>query len=184
MRRNNLIFNMSLIAVFSALSFVVTAFLAVPIASGAGYLNFQDCIIFALASLIHPLVGGIVGGLTGMLADIYAGYASFAVYTLVIKFVEGVVAGYMFRLLTKVINNENKGFLIFKLAASFLVGGILMALGYMIPDFVNFASNEVVLLDLGFNTLQACVNVVIGTLLYLALYKVRDVIVKRGEVNG
>ena len=78
MRRNNLIFNMSLIAVFSALSFVVTAFLAVPIASGAGYLNFQDCIIFALASLIHPLVGGIVGGLTGMLADIYAGYASFA----------------------------------------------------------------------------------------------------------
>ena len=53
---------MSLIAVFSALSFVVTAFLAVPIASGAGYLNFQDCIIFALASLIHPLVGGIVGG--------------------------------------------------------------------------------------------------------------------------
>ena len=103
MRRNNLIFNMSIIAVFSALSFVVTAFLAVPIASGAGYLNFQDCIIFALASLIHPLVGGIVGGLTGMLADIYAGYASFAVYTLVIKFVEGVVAGYMFKLLTKVI---------------------------------------------------------------------------------
>ena len=51
-------------------TFVVTAFLAVPIASGAGYLNFQDCIIFALASLIHPLVGGIVGGLTGMLADI------------------------------------------------------------------------------------------------------------------
>ena len=70
MRRNNLIFNMSLIAVFSALSFVVTAFLAVPIASGAGYLNFQDCIIFALASLIHPLVGGIVGGLTGMLATV------------------------------------------------------------------------------------------------------------------
>ena len=100
-RRTTYIIKIAMVAVFAAMSFVCTAFLPIPIAGGQGYLNFSDTFIFILASFISPLVGGLVGALSGSLSDIYAGYGSFAIWTAGIKFIEGIVAGYLFILLRK-----------------------------------------------------------------------------------
>ncbi len=173
-KSKQIIIYMCVIAMFSALAFVVTAFGAFPIFAGAGYLNFSDAFIFAVAALINPWVGGFVGGITGMLADMYAGYMNFAFFTLVIKFIEGVVSGYLFKFLIS-FGNKSKIEYLWKAMVSFMVGGIIMAALYMIPDYyAMYEDTKIIFVDLGFNTLQGLVNAVLGSFIYVSLYKVKD----------
>jgi uncharacterized membrane protein len=80
--------------VFIALVFVATTILRVPIPATAGYFNIGDGIIYAAALLFGPLVGGLAGGIGSAIADVI-GYPIFAPGTLIIKFFEGAVTGYI-----------------------------------------------------------------------------------------
>lgn len=168
-RRTIYIIKIAMVAIFAAMSFVCTAFLPIPIAGGQGYLNFSDTFILILASLVSPLVGGLVGALSGALSDIYAGYGSFAIWTAGIKFIEGIVAGYLFILMRKAL--LNKGKLKYLSLSSFFIGGILMALLYVIPDLVMYGSS-VALFDLPFNILQGVVNATIASVAFIFLCKI------------
>jgi uncharacterized membrane protein len=183
-KRSDVVFNMVLIAVFAALCYVVTWLVAIPLpaSQGTGYINLSDLFIFALAALVNPWVGGIVGGISGMLADITLGGMFFAPFTLLIKFIEGVVSGFLFRKLTKH-SADSKKSLMLKALVSFVCGGLLMAGLYMIPDYVNYLaayslpqgqSWYFIFFDLGFNVLQGVVNAVLGTLCYLGLKNVKN----------
>lgn len=81
------------IAVFSALVFVATTIIKIPIPATGGYFNIGEGIIFAAALLFGPLVGGIAGGVGAALADVIA-FPIFAPATLIIKFFEGAITGY------------------------------------------------------------------------------------------
>ncbi len=170
-----LIYYICVIAIFASLEFVITSYISVPIGGGAGYLNFSDLFVFLLACFVHPLVGGAVGGISGMYADLFLGYATFAPFTLIIKFLEGVVSGYLYMFLAKKqTNNILKVIFTF---ISFIVGGILMALLYTIPDFITYGTTDlatslpIVYLDLGFNTLQGVINACIASCLIIGLDK-------------
>jgi uncharacterized membrane protein len=183
MRKNsNLIFAMVLVAIFGALDYVVTAFLPIPIpaTSGAGYINLSDMFVFVVASLINPWIGGIVGAIAGFLSDITAGYGYFAPFTLMIKFIEGVVSGFLFRFLTS-FGKQTKRNLTWKALVAFIIGGLMMAALYMIPDYVTYVltpnsapdkSALFIFIDLGFNSLQGITNAILGTLAYLGLYHI------------
>lgn len=170
-----LIYYICVTSIFAALEFVVTSFVSIPIGVG-GYLNFSDLFVFLLACLVNPIVGGLVGGISGMLSDLYLGYALFAPFTLIFKFVEGLISGYLYLHFCKKQNNE-----IFKILLtflSFIVGGIIMAGLYMIPDFITYFNNsdpsmtlKVVFVDLGFNTIQGCVNACIASILIICFEK-------------
>lgn len=82
------------ISIFTALVFVATVIIRVPIPATGGYFNFGDGIIFAVALLYGPVVGGLSGGIGASIADAI-GYPIFAPGTFVIKFFEGMVAGYV-----------------------------------------------------------------------------------------
>jgi len=58
-----------------------------------GYFNLGEAVIYTAALTSSPLVAGIAGGVGAALADATTGYGIFAPGTLVIKFVEGVLAG-------------------------------------------------------------------------------------------
>lgn len=170
-----LIYYICIIAVFAALEFVITSFVSLPIGAG-GYLNFSDLFVFLLACLVNPIVGGAVGGISGMFSDLYLGYASFAPFTLVIKFLEGLISGYMYVLIAKKQTNE-----ILKIVltfVSFIVGGIIMAGLYMIPDFITYFNESdtsmtlnVVFLDFGFNLIQGSINACIASILIICFEK-------------
>ncbi|MCW4046915.1 MAG: ECF transporter S component [Candidatus Bathyarchaeota archaeon] len=81
------------ISIFTALVFVATFIIRVPIAATGGYFNLGDSAIYVAALLFGPLVGGIVGGIGAAIADII-GYPIFVPGTLIIKLCEGVVTGY------------------------------------------------------------------------------------------
>jgi uncharacterized membrane protein len=82
---------LSLIAVMSALVAAGTLIVRIPNPMG-GYFNVGDVMIFVAALTFGPLVGGASGGLGSAIADII-GFPLFAVPTLVIKGLEGLIAG-------------------------------------------------------------------------------------------
>ena len=173
---------MVLIGIFAALSFVITVYVSIPIpgTSGAGYLNLSDVFIFVLAALVNPWVGGLVGGVSGMLSDLFLGYSYFAPFTLMIKFIEGIVAGYLFRALTISGQTTRKTYF-WKSLIAFVVGGIVMAGLYMIPDYITYinipgeapgGSYTFIFFDLGFNSIQGVVDAVLGSLIFVGLYNI------------
>ena len=81
----------ALIAVMTALVAVGTLILRIPNPMG-GYFNVGDVMIFVAALTFSPLVGGVAGGLGSAIADII-GFPLFAIPTLLIKGLEGLIAG-------------------------------------------------------------------------------------------
>lgn len=82
------------VSIFSALVFVATMIIRVPIPATGGYFNFGDSVIYVAALLYGPLVGGLAGGIGASIADAI-GYPIFAPGTFIIKLFEGIIAGYI-----------------------------------------------------------------------------------------
>jgi uncharacterized membrane protein len=57
-----------------------------------GYFNLGDVMIFVAALTFNPLIGGVAGGIGSAIADII-GFPLFAIPTLIIKGLEGIIAG-------------------------------------------------------------------------------------------
>src|SRR5216110_916 len=79
-------------AVFTALVFLSTYLFQIPIPSTQGYFNLGDIMIFISALTFGPTIGGFSGGIGSSLSDAL-GFGTFAPFTLVIKGLEGYVAG-------------------------------------------------------------------------------------------
>ncbi|HHV94215.1 MAG TPA: ECF transporter S component [Firmicutes bacterium] len=82
-----------LTALFAALVAIATMVINIPMAATQGFINVGDTVIFLSALLMGPKVGLMAGGLGSALADLLLGYSHWAPWTLVIKGVEGLVAG-------------------------------------------------------------------------------------------
>jgi len=87
------------VAVFTVLVYVATIVIQVYQPATGGYFNIGESMIYLAALTSTPLVAGIAGGVGAALADLSTGYAIFAPGTLVIKFIEGYVAGHLIRVL-------------------------------------------------------------------------------------
>jgi len=192
-RNSKLIFNMVVTAIFAALSYVVTIWLPIPLpgTSGAGYLNLSDVFVFIIAALVNPWIGGLVGGISGMLADLTLGYGYFAPFTLMIKFIEGIVAGYLFRAFTSVGDDSKKTYL-WKSMVAFIIGGLIMAALYMIPDYITYimipGENPgngylFIFFDLGFNSIQGVVDAIVASFVFVGLYNIPGLTNRHREVK-
>jgi len=85
------VIQISLMAVMSALVTVGTLIIRIPNPMG-GYFNVGDVMIFVAALTFNPVIGGVAGGLGSAIADII-GFPLFAFPTLIIKGLEGIIAG-------------------------------------------------------------------------------------------
>lgn len=89
-------------AVFTVLVYVATIAVQIYQPATGGYFNVGESMIYLAALLSTPVVAGIAGGVGAALADLSTGYGIFAPGTLVIKFIEGYVAGILVRKLRNV----------------------------------------------------------------------------------
>jgi len=80
-------------ALMSALAFIATFLIIVPLPWTGGYFNLGDAAVILSGLLFGPAIGGIVGAIGPTVADIIAGYLVFAPATLVAKALEGAVSG-------------------------------------------------------------------------------------------
>ena len=84
MNRNGKIFNIVLAGLFSALIFVMTAYLP-RIPTMRGYIHIGDAAVYLSASILPQPFAAVSAALGGFLADALTGYMIWAPYTLIIK---------------------------------------------------------------------------------------------------
>ncbi len=85
---------LALAAMFAALVFVATYSFVINIPATGGYFNLGEIVIYVAALVFGPLVGGFAGGVGAAISDALVA-PQFALGTLVIKALEGVVVGYL-----------------------------------------------------------------------------------------
>ena len=120
-RKQKAVIQISLMALMSALVTVGTLIVRIPNPMG-GYFNVGDVMIFVAALTFNPLIGGVAGGLGSAIADII-GFPVFAIPTLVIKGLEGLLA-------SLITNKKN----VYRDVLAVVAAGTEMVIGYFLVE--------------------------------------------------
>lgn len=150
------------LGIFIALTTVMTMIM-IPAFSGHGYLNLGDMVIFLAAIMMGKRGGFIVGGIGSALADLVLGYSFYAPITLIIKGLEGFLAG---AILETTIGKK------FPLLAM-ITGAFIMAAGYYIAETFLYGAGPALVAVPG-NLSQGVVGAVAAILLYTGIKKTKD----------
>ncbi|MFH1328741.1 MAG: ECF transporter S component, partial [Candidatus Bathyarchaeota archaeon] len=147
----------TLMAVMSALVTVGTLIVRIPNPMG-GYFNVGDVMIFVAALTFNPLIGGIAGGLGSAIADII-GFPVFAIPTLVIKGLEGFLAG--------LIANKKS---VYRDIIAVLAAGTEMVIGYFVVEVYLWGLSGA-LLEVPANIAQITIGGLVGIPIAIILRK-------------
>ncbi|MBC6003546.1 ECF transporter S component [Paeniclostridium sp. NSJ-45] len=148
-----------------ALVCIATMTIQIPMPGTNGYVNIGDSVIFISSILFGPVVGMIAGGIGSALADILSGYEHWAIFTLIIKGLEGYVVGIVIR---------NHYTTIKSLFATAL-GTITMVTGYFLAGIILKGSIIISAASIPGNLIQGIVCMAIAILLSHSLAKVKYV---------
>ena len=142
------IVQISLWGVMAALVCVATLLIRIPNPMG-GYFNVGDVMIFVSALTFGPIVGGVAGGLGSSLADLI-GFPVFVFPTLVIKGIEGFLAG--------LITNKKS---VLRDVLAVIVAGVEMIVGYFVVESYLWGIGEA-LLEIPGNIGQIAIGGLVG----------------------
>ncbi len=120
-KKQKAVIQLSLMAIMSALVAVGTLIVRIPNPMG-GYFNVGDVMIFVSALTFSPLIGSVAGGLGSAIADII-GFPLFAIPTLVIKGLEGLLA-------SLITNKKN----VYRDILAVVAAGTEMVIGYFLVE--------------------------------------------------
>jgi len=149
--RSRVAAKLTLAAGLAATTAVATMMVRIPIPATSGYLNFGDIMVFTAALLFGRLVGGLAGGIGSAIADII-GYPLFAPYTLIIKGLEGFVAGSI-----RDGKSSRRDLL------GWLVGSIVMVSGYFLAEaYIMSLGVPAAVAEVPFNVVQVLSGAVIA----------------------
>lgn len=137
--------------VMAALTFISTSFMAFPIAVNNGYIHLGDGFVLSCGVVLGKKYGALAAGIGSALADIYLGYASWALPTFVIKALMAYLVGYVFEELadrkkvSKVSGIFSAVWVTFMAFLAFLVSGeqrVLASSDSLLGEGVINATNE------------------------------------------
>ena len=144
----------ALSAIMAALVCASTLLIQLPIPATQGFFNVGDAMVMVASLTFGPIVGFFAGGIGSALADLIGGWYVWVPFTLVIKGLEGFLAGSIM-----VLDEEDKGvktkIVAWIVAASEMVGGYFLVQYYMY-------GLGAALTELPFNMLQMVAGGVIG----------------------
>ncbi len=161
--KNNRVRWMVQTGLFCALVTVCTM-LYMPIPATNGYVNLGDSMVMLAGLFFGPWTGAVAGGVGAALADVYLGYAHWALPTLLIKGLEGLLVGLIaYRVLRK-----NKRFSP-RVLVAVGIGGAVMVAGYFTASLMIYGLG-VAFGELLPNLMQAAANAVVAVVLFGALF--------------
>lgn len=153
-----------LAAVFTALVALLTMVFHIPVPATKGFINLGDTLIFTTALLLGKKIGFLAGGVGSALADLLLGYPQWAPFTLIIKGLEGFIAGLL----------GHQAFLqksdMKRPTLALVVAGLWMITGYFFVGGFMY-SFPAALVELPGNFFQAGVSTVIALPLSIAIRK-------------
>ena len=138
-------------AVMAALVTVTTLLIQIPIPATDGFFNVGDGMIVVAALSFGPIVGAVVGGLGSALADFAGGWYVWILPTMIIKGLEGLIAGR--------VRQSSDSF--FVMIVAWLIGGLVMVTGYFLVQVYLYGLSGA-LVELPFNFVQMAVGGVVG----------------------
>jgi uncharacterized membrane protein len=144
---------LALASVSIALVFIITYSTAnYTIPATKGYFDLGDVMIFIIALTFGPTIGGLAGGLGSSLSDaLSVGSSIYAPFTLIIKGLEGYVAGYL----------AFRGFR-GRLEIAWVFASAIMVGGYFVAESLAIVGYPASLVDVYVNILQVVAGGVIG----------------------
>lgn len=154
-KQQKVVIHLSLIAVMSALVTVGTLIVRIPNSMG-GYFNVGDVMIFVAALTFNPIVGGVAGGLGSAIADII-GFPVFAIPTLLIKGLEGLIAS--------TITNKKS---LYRDIIAVLAAGTEMVTGYFLVEVYLWGFGSA-LAEVPANIAQIAIGGIVGIPIALVL---------------
>lgn len=147
------IHKIALCALFTALIFVATYFIAIPMPA-IGYINLGDAFIL-IASLVLGPIGAICAGVGSALADLMLGYAIYAPATLVIKSSMAIVCCFIYRGFIKFTNRFAS------IAIGTIIAELIMVLGYFLFEWILYGFAAAVV-NILFNAIQGGISLVLS----------------------
>lgn len=148
-------------SILIALTTVMTMIIHIPTIGTSGYLNLGDMVVFLAALTMGKRGGLIVGGVGSAMADLLLGYTHYVPITLIVKGLEGYIAG---RILETDIGKR-------KPIIATTAGGLFMALGYFLPE--TFMYGRAAIAAIPGNIAQGLLGAVTSVILYSALMKTK-----------
>ena len=145
---------------------LATMAIQIPVPSTNGYVNIGDTIIFITSILFGPIPGMIAGGIGSALADILSGYTHWALFTLIVKGLEGYVVGF-------IINKFKNTSL--NIILSTLLGSVIMVFGYFVFGAYLSGGFGVSLLSVPSNCIQGVVSIFLAVPLASYLINTKSV---------
>ena len=155
-------------ALLSAIVMVATYAIRIPMPATDGYLNIGDGIVLFSGIVFGPAAGFIAGGIGSALADLISGYPHWILPTLIIKGLEGAVAGGLFLLLKKV---RLQRFL--SAAVVSLPSVLVMVAGYFFAGWIMKGNAAVSLTEVPFNAAQGGVGILLSMMLLLSTSRIK-----------
>lgn len=145
---------------------LATMAIQIPVPGTNGYVNIGDAIIFITSILFGPIPGMIAGGIGSALADILSGYTHWALFTLIVKGLEGYVVGF-------IINKFKNTSL--NIILSTLLGSVIMVFGYFVFGAYLSGGFGVSLLSVPSNCIQGVVSIFLAVPLASSLINTKSV---------
>lgn len=146
-----------LASMLAALTFIATIIIRVPMPV-IGYINLGDCFVLLSGWVLGPVYGSLAAGIGSAVADLSAGWVSYAPATFVIKALMAVAVYYIGVKLAK----SEKGFVL-KLVSA-VVAEIIMIGGYLAFESVLYGF-ETASLNILFNSIQGAIGLIAGLIL-------------------
>lgn len=141
----------ALAAIMAALVCFATYIIQVPIPATEGFFNIGDGMIMVAALTFGPIVGAFAGGVGSAFADLLGGWYVWVIPTLIIKGIEGFLAGWILR---RGKNVQNVFF-------AWIIGGLEMVFGYFLVQ-IYFYGFSAALVELPFNFVQMAIGGIVG----------------------
>lgn len=155
-------------ALMAALITVMTAFIKFNTGINNGYLHFGDSMIYLTACFLPTPYAMVAAAVGGAMADVLGGAAMWAPYSAVIKPLNALVIGLVFK--TKLTKKQDK-VLSVGTAVGSGVSGLITVFGYLLAESILY-SFPTALTSIPFSIIQAVGSSIIFVLVGLALDKI------------
>lgn len=110
-------------AMLIALTVALSLTILIPVPATNGFITLCEVGIYTAASLFGPIGGLVVGGSSGLLIDLISGYPQWAIFSLLIHGLQGLIVGLIGRQTTL------RWFL------GLLTGSVVMIIGYLLAGW-------------------------------------------------
>lgn len=153
--------DMTKLAMMVALTVTLSIIFIIPVPATKGFVTLCEVGIYASAMLFGPTGGLLVGALSGGLIDLISGYPEWAIFSIIIHGIQGLILGYFYAKYP-----SRKG-----LSGGFLLASLFMIIGYALATALLYGW-PAGLASLPGNCVQNIFGIAVTIPLFHALQKV------------